>query len=95
MRDEPEIVKELRNKEHIEKQFVQSKVRKNKFQLLSKIIGIFIKQSKNESLLRIKKVAIETIAIGIFLTILIESYYVFIIKDMTFFDTIVSFALVL
>jgi signal transduction histidine kinase len=49
---------------------------------------------KHDSLTHIKKVAINTILVGIILTIIIESYYVFIIIDMSLFDIITSVSLV-
>ena len=79
MRYEPEIAKELRKIDNIENHNAQSKIRKN----------------KHEYLRHIKKVAIKTIAVGIFLTIVIESYYVFIIKDITLFNIIINIALVI
>ena len=51
-------------------------------------------RDKSDSLTHIKKVAFNTILIGIFLTIIIELYYVFIIVDMTLFDIIISVSLV-
>ena len=49
---------------------------------------------KHDSLTHIKKVAINTILVGIILTIIIESYYVFIIVDMNLLDIITSVSLV-
>lgn len=95
MRDEPEIANELRKIDNIENHNGQSKIRKMKFRKFTKSKDNFFRKNKQEHIYHIKKVAIKTIGVGIFLTIVIESYYIFAIKDMTLFNVISNIALVI
>ncbi|UCF13120.1 MAG: HAMP domain-containing histidine kinase [Thermoplasmatales archaeon] len=94
MRNEPEIANELRKKDNIENHNDQSKIRKMKFGKFTKSQDTFFRKNKQEHIDHIKKVAIKTIGVGIFLTIVIESYYIFVIADITFFNAISNIALV-
>ncbi|MFW6120779.1 MAG: sensor histidine kinase [Petrotogales bacterium] len=69
--------------------------RKIKFRKFVKSTDGFFRKNKHEYLRHIKKVAVKTITVGVFLTIILESYYVFVIKDITFFDITVNIALVI
>ena len=95
MRDEPEIANELRKIDNIENHNAQSRIRKMKFRKFTKSKDNFFRKNKQEHIYHIKKVAIKTIGVGIFLTIVIESYYIFAIKDMTLFNVVSNIALVI
>ena len=72
---------------------LMKKKSRTSFRGIDNIKTNFNSNQKKDSFMEIKKDAIKTIGLGIFITFIIESYYIFYITGLTYFDIVINVSL--